>query len=637
MTIPVKFLPMGREVAVEPGTKLVDAARFAGISIDARCGGTGRCGRCKCTLIKGTVPELRPGQILSESEIRDRIVPACMVRVLAATEIELHAGSWLDLGTTASADGVSPGRKIVEPKNREQISPLVHSARVTVDQPSLEDNTADLERLQRAMERTGVVGSFTPSVSTLRDLAAALRADNGRVRVTVAQAGAAQRILSVEPGFPSQTLCGLAVDMGTTTVAATLIDLDTTEVLGFDSDFNGQITCGEDVIHRIVYAAKPGGREELRCLGLDTVNALVSRLSARCAVSKDRIGCAFIAGNTTMAHLLLGLDPRHIREEPYIPTVGAYPPLRAEEVGVDMHPTGVVVLAPSVGSWVGGDVTAGVLYSGLYKGGELTLYVDFGTNGEIVLGNRDWMMACACSAGPAFEGGGITCGMRAVPGAIDKVEIGDPHSPPFIRTIAGQPPTGICGAGLIDLVSTLFYARIVDRKGRFQGTGVHPLVRNREGQRGYIVVDAEETAHGRDIFVTEADLGNILRAKGAMWAGIRTTLTNLEIEADAIERIVIAGGFGAGIDIAKAISIGMLPDRPPEIFSYIGNGSLQGAALAMVSENARAELREITARMTYLELSAVAGYMDEFMASVFLPHTDLSLFPSARKTTARKG
>jgi uncharacterized 2Fe-2S/4Fe-4S cluster protein (DUF4445 family) len=343
-------------------------------------------------------------------------------------------------------------------------------------------------------------------------------------------------------------------------------------------------------------------------------------------MSPQRIFAAYIAGNTTMEHLLLGVNANYLRMEPYIPAFFDIAPIFTREIGIDLAPGCRAKLAPNIGSYVGGDVTAGALASAIWRSPELSLLVDLGTNGELVFGNNDFMMSCACSAGPAFEGGDIKCGMRATDGAIEACEIDPDTFEPKLTVIGGEAPVGLCGSGIIDVIAELFSRGLINGKGRFAAQCERVIYDETYGGGRYILARADESATGREVFIDETDLDNFIRTKGAIFSAIMTLTTPLGFTPEDIEHVYVAGGIGSGINIKNAIIIGMFPKLPEERFRYIGNSSLSGAYAALMSVDAAKKLTELAKSITYVELSTQAGYMDEFIAACFLPHTDETLF-----------
>ncbi len=419
---------------------------------------------------------------------------------------------------------------------------------------------------------------------------------------------------------------GVAVDIGTTTVTAALIDLGTGQVVGKASSGNGQIRYGADVINRIIQQEKPGGREKLqRAVREETLLPIIDELCAQAGIEPVQVARCVIAGNTTMEHLLVGADGSTIRLEPFIPEFLELEGKTSADIGLGFAPDAPVIFAPNVGSYVGGDITAGVLDTMLWTSEQMTLFIDLGTNGELVFGNADFMLTCACSAGPAFEGGDITWGMRATNGAICAATIDEETMEPTFTVIGGGAPVGMCGSGIIDIVAELYRTGIINPRGKFAREGARVLYDESNVGR-YVLATREESANGSEIFIDEPDIDNFIRAKGAIFSAIRTMLKSLDMPVEAIERVMIAGGIGSGINMANARAIGMLPNLPAECFSYIGNSSLVGACAMLVSDEAAAKVMELGRNMTYLELSVEPGYMDEFMAACFIPHTDATLF-----------
>ena len=429
----------------------------------------------------------------------------------------------------------------------------------------------------------------------------------------------------IAPGVP-QSGIGLAVDIGTTTVTGALINLESGDILSKASAGNGQIRYGADVINRIIQSSREGGREKLlRAIREETLVPLIETMCESGGVSQTDINRAVIAGNTTMEHLFAGVDAESIRLEPYVPAFLELHGKTAADMGLPINPKAPVILAPNVGSYVGGDITAGTLTTLLWSGDEMTLFIDLGTNGELVLGNGDFMLCCACSAGPAFEGGDISCGMRATNGAIESCQI-DPDTMESALEIVGleEKPAGLCGSGLIDTISELFRCGIIDSRGKFAREGTR--VKRGEYEASYVLAFAEESATGRDVELSEVDIDNFIRAKGAIFSAIRAMLNSLDMEVSMIDKVLVAGGIGSGISIGNAINIGMLPAIALEKYEYIGNSSLTGACAMLISQEAEEKVFELGRNMTYLELSSHPGYMDEFVAACFLPHTDKSLF-----------
>ncbi len=628
----LRFLPADVCVEVDDGCSLLEAARRAGYMLRTECGGQGTCRRCKVRLASGQV--FMTGQPnLTVREKDQGYVLACLARIAGDLEIHIPARSEFTFARTGLpvewSPGEHPGKEIRA--RGATLSPLTQRLALGVPQPSLQDNSSDYDRLIRQLSKKGFPGSFHADLEVLRSLGSALRQQEGRICVLLHAENGSTNILEVTAAAgQEQALLGLAVDIGTTTLFARLLDLKSGEVVAEASDFNGQISCGADVIHRIIYAGKKGGGEELQKLALEGCDRLLREMLKASDRQKNQVVAAVVAGNATMEHLFLGLNPRTIREEPYVPSVTHFPTLRARETGLDIFPRAPVLLSPSVASYVGGDITAGLLAAGVHRNSKLCLYVDLGTNGEVALGNSEWLTACACSAGPAFEGSGVRYGMRALPGAIDQVKSEARSGQLIFRVLGGGPPQGICGSGLIDLLAELYTTRRLNARGKFNPESDPQRIRASGSRAELVLVEGAQIPDSNEIVISETDIDNLIRTKGAIFAGIMTLLKGVGLTTSAIERVVIAGGFGRYLDIENAIRIGMLPDLPRERFEYIGNGSLRGAGLALLSRQMREELELISRRITYFELSSWPGYMDEFMAALFLPHTDAALFPSIK-------
>jgi uncharacterized 2Fe-2S/4Fe-4S cluster protein (DUF4445 family) len=623
--------PASSRVTVEAaaGLDLLEATRRAGVEVETPCGGEGTCGRCFVRVLEGDVasdsvgrlpaPALAAGYVLG---CRTRLVsPRVIIEV--PEHLKPHEGQFAE----------DDAERLVDPEllpTPEELSPLVRKAAIRVPAPQLEDGLSDLDRLSRAAAGELATPLAGCSLSALRSMAEALRAEDGLATLTVRAAERGQHVVAVEAGDTTDRHYGVAVDLGTTSVAVQLVDLTTGTVLATRSDYNAQIPLGVDVISRINTAARPGRLEELRTRALQTINELVNQVAFGSGVNPTEIHAATISGNTVMTHLLLGLPPEQIRLEPYTPTVRELPELAAGELGLGIFPDAPVHLSPCVGSYVGGDITAGLLCSTLTRDTHgVGLFIDIGTNGELVVGNAEFLMACACSAGPAFEGGGIRCGTRAATGAIEKVAIDPDTARPTCSTIGDAPPRGICGSGLIDLLANLLRCGFIDRRGSLDRSGRSPHIQVEGKTARFVVVPAEESATGEPITISETEIDNVIRAKAAIYSATTLMLERVGLQPADLGRIDVAGSFGRFLDLDQAIVIGMLPDVPRDRYRYLGNASLAGSYVALLSETHRRRQLEIARHITYIELSTDPRYMDQYTAALFLPHTDLSRFPSA--------
>ncbi|MBS4031124.1 MAG: DUF4445 domain-containing protein [Clostridiales bacterium] len=634
--VSVLFFPDNLIAHVEPGTSLLRAATLAGVELKSNCGGDGTCGRCLVKVKDGRVNVKSTGSI-SQRAKQAGLVLACQSTVNDNVVIDIPKDSRLDEHQVLLEE-----KDILMERDEDlaagyDFKPLCRKVKLTLSEPSLTENVSDLNRLQAALRNEMECGDIHIGLHTLRGLADTLRTGDWRVTVTVTQLNGCADIVHLEPGHAEKPSYGLAIDIGTTTVVVYLLDLESGMTLGKKGTYNKQARYGDDVITRMIHASDDSGLNDLHLAVVNTINQLIDELLSQSHVSEDDVHIAVVAGNTTMTHLFLGLTPKYIRLEPYIPLASVTPPVKAEELGLKINPSAYVACFPSVASYVGGDIVSGTLITNMAKAEEIVLFIDIGTNGEMVLGNQDWLVSVSCSAGPAFEGGGITFGMRAMKGAIEYVRIDSETFEVEVSTIGKSRAMGICGSGLIDCLAKFRDVGIIDRAGKLQTDINTP--RMREGDDGweFVLVWGDVTECGKDIIITENDIKNLLRAKGAVYAGIRSMLKAVQLEEEMIDKVLIAGGFGNYINIRDAITIGLFPDLPPEKYVFIGNSSVKGARLALLSQDAYREAQELGKKMTYLELSVGNDFMDEFVSALFLPHTDMSLFPSVVANNDQKG
>ncbi|GAB6886773.1 corrinoid activation/regeneration protein AcsV [Desulfothermus okinawensis JCM 13304] len=630
----VKFLPHGREIEVDVGTPVIRAALLAGVHINASCGGNGVCGKCRVKLEKGSVKG-GISEKLSKEDIDEGYRLACLSEVVEDIEVRVPIESEIDesvLNIQASPRRRAKIKQIdlIDFKEKGMFLPPVEKRYLELPPPTHEDNSADVTRLVNFLKLQHNEHRLEVDFSVIKKISKVLREADFKVTATLARSvreDGKTRILNVQPTDTTNRNFAIAVDIGTTTIYGQVLDLNNGEVLAEYGDFNSQMSYGEDVINRIVYAEKGNGLEELNQAVLKTINKVIGKIMKKAGVSDDEISTITLAGNTTMTHLFLKLDPRYIRRAPYVPTCTLYPPLNAKELGLDVGEHVLALLYPSVSSYVGGDIVAGIMGSLVYKEPELTLYVDIGTNAEIVIGNKDWMACAACSAGPAFEGGGMKFGVRAEKGAIEDFSIDPVTLEPMVFTIGNAKPIGICGSGLITTVATLFEVGVIDNRGKFNRDLDTPRIREKDGIWEYVLCWAEESGIDRDISLQEPDIDNLIRAKGAIYSGCMTLLKEVGLSISDLDRIIIAGGFGSYIDLEKAITIGLLPEMDTDKISYLGNGSLLGAKMSSLNNQIRRDVVEVVKKMTNFELSETPSYMDNYVASLFLPHTDINLFP----------
>ncbi|MBQ3273695.1 MAG: DUF4445 domain-containing protein [Christensenellaceae bacterium] len=611
----VTFLPEQRTVDALEGMSLSDAARKAGIDITLPCAGRGMCGKCIVRIEDGYVHFENNGK-LSKSAVEEGFVLACRSTV-QSTDVTVRIVDRLSEEKGVFADAMSHiGIDDSLFPDESNIKPPYEWLSLEVPEAAYLDGLGDLDRFESALKEALTGKPYDIPLSVIKVLPDEIRQNGGKVSVCGSDRNGTFSVIDVRADKPEKEY-GLSIDIGTTTVAAQLVSMKSGRVAAASTDYNEQIERGLDVISRISYAKNRERIDEMQSLVLGTVNGLIERLLSDVNADKRDVFSVAVAGNTTMTELALGIVPEYIRLEPYTPAVMETPVLKASDLGLDINPAAEVRFAPNVGSYVGGDITAGLLCTDFAKDSEDTdLFIDIGTNGEIVFGNADFLLSCACSAGPAFEGGGIEYGMRASQGAIETVSVADDGTAEF-SVIGGGEEKGICGSGLISLIAQLFEKGIIDSRGKFDTSGRFASVTDRDGKPVYEI--------GR-ICITEADIDNLIRAKAAIFSACRTLLKSVEMDFDCINNFYIAGGFGRYIDIEKAQAIGLLPKIDREKFKFIGNSSLAGSYMSLISPSHREKISEMAGRITYIDLSTEAGYMDEYISAMFIPHTDESLF-----------
>lgn len=637
--IRVNFKSHSKEVICNKGDNLLEIARKSGIFIDALCNGNVSCGKCKVKLLSGKVDTKKTLHI-NDEEWATGYILACNTKIIEDIEIEVPSklsSSMTDMkieGSDKKNDIKMFNRaKSIIQENNFSFKTNIEKSYIELDKPTIDDNICDVDRIQRHVRKKLGYENIDYTIEMLRKIPIVLRESDFKITITYIKKKNKITILNIEKNNTENELYGVAIDIGTTSVVVCLVDLYTKDIIDKASSGNAQIKYGADVIHRIIYSTKKNGLNNLKDAVVDeTINKLLEKIYINNNISKDNVVTLVIAGNTTMSSLFLGIHTDYLRQEPFIPPFLKSPRLIAKDIGLNVNDSAYVFLAPSVASYVGGDITAGVLSSGLWASEENILFIDLGTNGEIVFGNRDYMMSCACSAGPAFEGGGISSGMRASNGAIEKVHIDKNTLYPKLTVIGNEHPVGICGSGIIDLICQMLINNIIDRRGKISKNLNSNRIRFNEHEIGeYVLAFKEEYDIEYDITVTEIDIDNFIRAKGAIYSGVSTLIESLGMDFSAIDKVYIAGGIGNNLDIENSVSIGLLPDIDRERFSYIGNSSLVGSYLALVSKDAKQKLQDIGNQITYVELSVYPTYMDEFISACFLPHTNIDQFPTVKK------
>jgi uncharacterized 2Fe-2S/4Fe-4S cluster protein (DUF4445 family) len=642
----VIFDGVKKPVRVPTGTLLVEAAHLAGVDIGQPCGGQGRCGRCAVQITQGTVRR-RSSLRLSPEDVAQGFALACQSVVEGDITVTVPPQEKIERRLTTDRTAI----EVSVPTDYDPYySQSIRRISLLLNPPRMDDQTDDWSRLRTALRQKTGVEDIQISLNLLKKMGAVLRENNWQItvitdaRIELDGNRSDERLVAIIPDLVPEDdpVYGLAIDIGTTTVTVWLVDLITGKVEAQASEYNGQISRGEDVISRIIFSSKNGGQEELQNRVLDTINQLIAQVSKRSHAKPQDIVKATVAGNSTMTHLFLGIPASSIRLSPFITAVNQPPLITAGTIGLAINPEATIDCLPGVASYVGADITAGVLACRMDETEKLSLFLDVGTNGETVLGSREWLVTCACSAGPAFEGAGVLNGMRATKGAIEECWIAgansvNPYEPTY-RVIGKSKPRGICGSGLISLLAEMFLTGVVDKGGMINLSLAGTTPRVREGEHGpeYVVAWGSETENGQEISISNVDIDNLKRAKAAIYAGFTVLAQSVGVPLEMVEQILIGGSFGKYINVEKAVQIGLLPDMPWDRFKFLGNTSVQGAYLALLDWRYRDRVKDIASQMTYIELSADNTFFDAFMSAMFLPHTDINSFPSVAAAVENK-
>jgi uncharacterized 2Fe-2S/4Fe-4S cluster protein (DUF4445 family) len=642
----VVFDVSDQPVRVPTGTLLSEAARLAGVDIGQPCGGQGRCGRCTVQITSGAVRR-RSSLRLSVEDVAQGYALACQSVIEGDVTVIVPPQEKIERRLTTDRTAIEVSVPIdYSPAYAQSIRRIS----LRLPPPRMDDQTDDWSRLKTALRQRAGIDEISISLNLLQKLGTVLRENDWQITVITDShvdfdgTRKDERLLALIPDLvpDDDPIFGIAIDIGTTTVTVWLVDLTTGKVVAQTSEYNGQISRGEDVISRIIFSSKNGGREELQNRVLDTINKLVVQACKQAKAQPQEIVKATVAGNSTMTHLFLGIPASSIRLSPFITAVNQPPTISAGSIGLAINPEASVDCLPGVASYVGADISSGVLACKMDETEKLTLFLDVGTNGETVLGSREWLVTCACSAGPAFEGAGVLNGMRATKGAIEECWISGGNSShpyePTYRVIGNVKPHGICGSGLISLLAEMFLTGVVDKGGAVNMSLMGTNPRIREGEHGpeYVVAWGDQTDNGKDIAINNVDIDNLKRAKAAIYAGFSVLAQSVGVPLEMVEQILIGGSFGKYINVEKAVQIGLLPDMPWDRFKFLGNTSVQGAYLALLDWRNRDRIRDIASQMTYIELSADNTFFDAFMSAMFLPHTDLASFPSVAAAIENK-
>ncbi len=591
----INFQPIGRRANVDADQTLLEAAQSAGVELLAVCGGTGTCGTCRVRLTEGALTPVTASDEfeLGAENLRAGYRLACQAKPLSHVHVDIPPESL-----------TAPQRTQVEGREVEiALDPIVKPIDVQLPAPDLADLRSDVTRLADALGQSIIVEH-----PVLSDLSDRLRQQHWAVRV--AQRGS--RVVSLLPrGTP---LIGLAVDVGTTKLAAYLVDLETGHTVAKMGAMNPQIAYGDDVVSRIAYANHhAAGRVTLQRKLIESLNALISETCGEAGASREQIVEAVIVGNTAMHHLLAGLPVHQLGTSPYVPAISDPLELRARDVGLEMAPAATIYLPPNIAGYVGADHVAMLLATDIGQATKTVVALDIGTNTEISVAHHGQLRCCSCASGPAFEGAHIGDGMRAAPGAIERVQIVDGEI--RLYTIGHQPPVGICGSGILDALAEMLKADVLDKRGNLRKDD--PRVRTRNGQSVFVLAEAASSGHGRDVIVTRSDVNEIQLAKSAIRVGIDVLLAESGVTYQDIDEFIVAGAFGTYLDLGSAVRVGMFPDLPRERFQQVGNAAGTGARQLLLSKERRRIAEEVARRNRYIELTTYPEFTQRFVAAMY--------------------
>ena len=603
-TFEIQFQPLGKRVTVAPGTTVFEAARQAGIELTSACGGEGNCGQCQVVLLAGEANPPTPDEefLIRESDRRNGYRLACCLQV--SSDLKIHLPK----------DSLVTGQRLQVESNLHAIAaePRVRACPVKVPAPSLHDIRSDLSRLKDALEAEYSLKGLSAGEPAIRSLPAALRSSSWEVSAFIRDG----EIIAVRPA--GEKPLGLAVDLGTTKIAASLVDLESGETLCSEGAPNPQISYGEDVISRLNYAVQhPDGGLVLADRVRHTLDELLGDLLKKAGTHREQVAEACIVGNTAMTHLLLHFPVMQLAKAPYVAAASDALDLPAAGLGLEMAPGARVHIPPTIGGFVGADHVAMVLASDLDRSDRITLGLDIGTNTEISLRKpgEDHLTAISCASGPAFEGAHIRDGMRAASGAIEKVRIGERGVE--LTTIDDVPAVGLCGSGILDAVAELYRAGYINGNSRFQTR--RDGVRVADYGPEFVLVPARKSGSGRDITITQQDINEIVLAKGAIQAGLNVLLEATHTPPESVQEVIVAGAFGSFINIQNAIAIGLFPRLPNAQYRQVGNAAALGAKWILISRSARQRAQEIARQTRYLELTTYPKFSRQFALAMLFP------------------
>jgi len=624
----IRFQPLGNKAELDLGKTVLELARTAGVSIESICNSLGKCGKCVVVVRSGssglTPPTSSELKVFTERELKEGKRLACQAKISSHANIVVEIPEESRRGHhRLLASGVEP---IV------RLEPAVSKVLLKLPPATLRDLRADDDRILEILQkRARVKARLSPGIH--KDLPHALREKGWTTTVSLFRK---QEVIKAEPGDTTRSLYGVAVDVGTTKVVAYLIDLRTGNIASTQSMPNPQIPFGEDLMSRISYSMKDkNGAAQLQKAIVGGVNELIAKLCKDGSIDQDEILETMVVGNTAMHHIFFGIPAEHVAAAPYAPAVRTSLSMNPGHIGLNTYPFGRVTSLPNIAGFVGADAVADLISSGLFRDEKIGMMIDIGTNTEIIAGNKHRLISCSCASGPAFEGAHIKSGMRASTGAIERVWIDPLTREVSLRTIDDAPARGICGSGIVDAVSEMFKAGILDSSGKIARSANIPGVRTGENGPEFVLVTGQKAASGRDISIGQHDIQEIQLAKAAIFTGVSILMKKLKVKCSALNRVYAAGAFGTYVDATSAISIGMYPDVPVERIRFIGNAAGSGARLCLKSVKMRDLADTLSRKVEYVELASEKNFQNEFAMAMFLPHRDLGRFPNARSSTSK--
>jgi len=618
--ITLVFEPDGVKSKFRKGTIILCALKEAGLNIRSECGGRGVCGKCKIIVqdaLGFSAVTDAERERLSVSELKSGYRLACACSVLKDAKIFIPEES-----------RVITRKLLIEGTERPvKVKPTIRKLYVKIPKPSLSDIRSDVQRLQDSLKDIYKIEITEIDHTLLKKLPRILRNANWKVTVTIWDE---KEIISVEPGDTVKKSYGVAIDIGTSKIICYLSDLTNGELVSTGSLENPQVMYGEDVISRIAHASQSDASlKKSQKLVIDGVNTVISEACQKSRLGLQNIYEITVVGNTAMHHIFLGVQPKYLGLSPYVPAVSGPLNVKARDLSIKVNPSANAHVLPVIAGFVGADAVADIVSTGIYESDKLSMIVDMGTNTEVILGDKHEIVACSCASGPAFEGAHVKCGMKAVTGAIEKLQINPENYEVSYRTIENAKPMGLCGSAIIDAVANLLKCKIIDRDGRFADAPVTSRLKTTNGTKSFILVSREEGAT-RDIMITQKDIREVQLAKAAIYTGCYILMKRKNIKPADIKKFYVAGAFGNYINLENAKLIGMLPDIPTKFITFVGNAAGAGARMALISKTQRQIAASISRKVDYVELALDPDFQREFALATCLPHRNLDRFPSVK-------